>query len=233
MRSGPLAGTRRTRWGAWRARDGLAALEFALLLPMMISLLLATTDIALATITSRRLNSAVQSVAEVGSALAVHQNSQNTLTALQANLAANTIFGIFPTWKASSAIGTFAVTISGVAFTAVPAGCQNNCTYTAQVTWSSANPYGVQELRACGALAAVPNTQAMSPTTLPQGVFGPTALVVADVDYTYKPVFFGFVMGNIRMRHSGYMPPRIGNGIIFVPAVGATNAIACAANATQ
>lgn len=215
-----------------QGREALAALEFALVLPVMITALLATTDVALATITGRRLEAAVQSVAEIASAQAAQLNNRNTLTSAQVAIATNAVFGIFPPWKTAIGTGLFAMTLTGVVFTAQPYGCQSNCTYTAQVAWSAANQYGKSEIRPCGPLTMAANTAAVSASTLPAGAFGATSLMVADIDYTYHPVFFNFVMGNVRMQRSAYVPPRIGNGTTFVALPGST-ATVCSANANQ
>lgn len=190
-------------------------------------------DIALATITRRNITATAQEVAEIASAMAVQPNSSNLLTAPQALLSTDAVFGILPAWKAMVNTNTFTVTMSDVAFTPTVYGCQSNCTYTAQVAWSYANPYGSNVMRQCGALSPVANNVAPTYTTLPNGAFGATSALVVDVVYTYKPIFFGFVINNIPMQATAYVPPRIGNGIAFVPVPGAANEVVCAANATQ
>jgi Flp pilus assembly protein TadG len=216
-----------------RDRRGVAALEFALVIPILITALLATTDIALATITWRNVTATAQEVAEIASAMAVQPNSSNQLTDAQALASTDAVFGIFPAWKSMVNTNAFTVTMSDVAFTATVYGCQTGCTYTAQVAWSYANPYGSNTKRACGALTQVANNAAPSYTTLPAGAFGATSALVVDVNYTYQPLFFGFVIKNIPMLATAYVPPRIGNGIFFVAKAGATNEVVCAANATQ
>lgn len=203
-----------------RGKRANAAVEFALVMPFMVTALLGTTDLALATITSRRLSNAAQSTADIASAIAVQQNNTNTLTIPQVTLATNAVFGIFPNWKGNKDGTTFAMTLSAVVFTPTVYGCQSGCTYTAQVAWSAGNPHGFQELRACGTLPVATNTAATAYTSLPAGVFGPNSLLIADVDYTYQPAFFGFITGDIRMRRASYVPPRIGNGITLINSAG-------------
>ena len=214
-------------------RRGVAALEFALVIPILITALLATTDIALATITWRNVTATAQEIAEIASAMAVQPNSSNQLTDAQALTSTDAVFGIFPGWKSLVNTNAFAVTMSDVAFTPTVYGCQSGCTYTAQVAWSYSNPYGKNVLRSCITLTQANNNVAPSYTTLPAGAYGATSALVVDVAYTYQPLFFGFVIQNIPMMATAYVPPRIGNGIFFVAKSGATNEAVCAANATQ
>ncbi len=216
-----------------RAKRGIAAVEFALVAPILLTALLATTDIALATITRRSVTAVAQEVAEIASAMAVQPNSTNQLTDAQALLSTDAVFGIFPTWKSLVGTGAYSVTMSDIQFQPTVVGCQSGCTYNAQVAWSYANPYGQNVLRTCGALSQSANTASPSYTSLPAGAFSATSVLVVDVNYTYKPIFFGFVINNIPMMATVYVPPRIGNGIQFIPKSGAANEVTCAANATE
>jgi hypothetical protein len=142
------------------------------------------------------------------------------LTDVQAWQATTAAFAFFPGWTATTARNTFAVTVSGVAFTATPSTCTQNCTYTARIVWSVANDLGTAQLRPCGPVTIVPNTSPTSYATLPVGNVGPTSLVVADIAYTFQPTFFGFLIGNIPMMKSAYVSPRIKNATTLTPAGG-------------
>jgi Flp pilus assembly protein TadG len=205
---------------ARQSRAGIAGLEFALLSPVLLTLFLGTIDLSGALLAARRMEIAAGSVAEIGTTGAAQTQALNVLTDVQAWQATTAAFALFPGWTEKAANGTFAITLSGVAFTATPSGCTQNCKYTAAIVWSVANELGAKQLRACGPLASAPDADATSYTTLPASNFGPTSLLVADISYTFQPIFFGFLIGNIPMMQSAYVSPRIDNGIQLLAAGG-------------
>jgi len=151
----------------------------------------------------------------------------NVLTDIQAWQATTSAFAWFPAWARPPVTRNFAITLSGVAFTATPSGCTKNCSYVANVLWSVANDLGAPTLRACGPLQSVPNNNAPSYSTLPAGDFGATSLLVADISYTFQPVLFGFLIGNIPMMQSAYISPRIDNGIQLLVTGGGGVSVQC------
>src|ERR1700722_9841369 len=161
-----------------RSRAAMAGLEFALLSPILLALFLGTIDLSGALLTARRMEIAAGSVAEIGTTGAAQAQALNVLTDVQAWQATTAAFALFPGWTEKAANGTFAITLSGVAFTATPSGCTQNCKYNAAIVWSVANELGAKQLRACGPLASVPDADATSYTTLPPRNFGPPSLLV-------------------------------------------------------
>jgi Flp pilus assembly protein TadG len=211
----------------FKARAGVAGLEFALISPVLLTLFLGTIDISNALLTARRMGIAANSIVAIATTSSAQTQALNILTDIQAWQATTAAFVFFPGWTATIAKQTFAITLSAVAFTATPAGCTQNCTYTAKVKWSVANNLGVANLRACGPLTAVPNNNPASYLTLPVGNFGPTSLLVADISYTFQPMFFGFITGNIPMMQSAYLSPRINNQTTLSSAGGAGISVNC------
>ena len=198
----------------WRARRGLAALEFALLLPLLVTLLFGVVDLSEAIIFSRRLTVAAQETATIASTLAVQSNNQNALTENQAYDATTAPFALFPSWQGGPNPGTFAITLSVATFTASPSGCTSSCTYSGKISWSGVNPNGQANLRTCGPVPpAASNTAAPSLATLPPGVFGPTAIIVADVSAPFTPLFTGYFTGGFKMLQSAYVSPRLNNSV--------------------
>ena len=200
----------------WRARRGLAAFEFALMLPLMVALLFGVVDLSQAIIFSRRLTVAAQETATIASTLAVQSNNQNALTETQAYDASTAPFALFPAWQGAttSTPGTFSITLSVATFSASPSNCTTSCTYSGTISWSGSNPNGQTNLRACGPVAAASsNTAAPSRATLPPGVFGPTAIIVADVSAPFTPLFTGYFTGGFTMLQSAYVSPRLNNSV--------------------
>jgi Flp pilus assembly protein TadG len=209
------------------ARAGIAGLEFALISPILLTLFLGTIDVSNALLTARRMGIAANSVAAIATTSSAQSQALNILTDVQAWQATTAAFVFFPGWTAAIAKRTFTITISGVGFTATPAGCMQNCTYRAKVVWSVANNLGGAKLRACGPLATVPNNNPASYLTLPDGNLGRTSLLIADISYTFQPMFFGFITGDIPMMQSAYVSPRINNETILSSAGGAGFSVNC------
>ena len=210
-----------------KARAGVAGLEFALISPVLLTLFLGTIDISNALLTARRMGIAANSIAAIATTSSAQTRALNILTDVQAWQATTAAFVFFPGWTAAIAKQTFAITLSAVTFTATPEGCTQNCSYAAKVKWSFANNLGTATLRACGPLATVPNNNLASYLTLPVGNLGQTSLLVADISYTFQPMFFGFITGNIPMMQSAYLSPRINNQTTLMSAAGAGISVNC------
>ena len=190
------------------ARRGVAALEFALVLPLLLVCLAGATDLSMALITARRLTVAAQDVAMIASTMAVQSSSLGALSGQQAWQATTAPFALFPQWLAKTP-GPFAITLSGVNFAAAGSG------YSASTQWSVANPLGQAILRPCGTLAAIPDDDAVTPGTLPASVFGPTSLLVADVSTVFTPIFTSIFVGDVPMSRSAFVSPRVDNGVVL------------------
>ena len=211
-----------------RRRGGVAGLEFALIAPVLVTLLAGTADVSNALLTARYMQTAAGAVAEIASTSSAQTQTLNKLTDVQAWQATTAPFAFFPAWTSLEARNTFAITISAIAFAASPSGCSQNCTYTASVQWSVANNLGQPLLRTCGSLPAAPDIDGASYATIPASVFGSTSILVADIAYTFRPYFFGFVIGNLAMMESAYISPRINNTTQLVPAGGIGTNLVCA-----
>lgn len=202
-----------------RSRKGLAGLEFALVAPVLVTVLLSVADLSRAILMGRRLQVAADAVATIASTEAVQTSSLNILSAYQAYAATTAPFALFPTWIASqySVLNSFAITLTEVNFSASPKGCTTACSYTANVAWSVANPQGQPVLRSCGTLSSVPNGTAPSLATIPAGDFGATSVFIADVSQVFTPLFTAVFLGKITMQRTAYVSPRVNNSVTLVP----------------
>ena len=59
-------------------------------------------------------------------------------------------------------------------------------------------------------LSSVADTATPSPSTLPDDIYSAAPLLVVDVTYTFQPLFFTFITGNVVMAQSSYLSPRMG-----------------------
>ncbi len=184
------------------------------------TLLLGTIDLSNAILTARRMEVAATATAEMASTDSAQNQALNEITDLQASEATTAPFAFFPAWARQTSHGGFAVTLSGVTFTASPNGCTQGCTYTPRVAWSVGNPLGTGQLRACGNVSVVADSAASTITSIPSDDVGPATLFVADVQYSFTPIFFGFLFGNIPLFEQATVSPRIGNGTTLLQAGG-------------
>ena len=214
-----------------RSRRGLAGLEFAVVAPFLVVVLLSLADLSRAIIVGRRLTVAAQETATIASTEAVQVSSLNILSAKQAYAATTAPFAIFPDWLPAQAStnNTFAITLSEVNFVASPKNCTATCTYAATVAWSVANPSGQPLLRPCGKLGSVANSTAATLATLPAGAFGATSLFVADVSQVFQPLFTSVFLGTFTMQRTAYVSPRVNNAVTLLPGFAGASVICPAA----
>ena len=204
--------------GLARARTAVAGIEFAVMLPLLLTMLFGTTDLALAIITVSRLTTAAGDVTLIASTMAVQTSNLNALTGQQAWQATTAPFAVFPAWRGPGQ--TFSITLSAVDFTADGTG------FRAETRWSVGNPKGQTVLRPCGVLPAVPNGSAPSMAALPAGAFGPTSILVGDVSTVFVPLFTAAFVGPVAFQRSAYVSPRVNNGVTLVGA-GPAKTVSC------
>jgi len=206
------------------AQGGLAMLEFALALPFLVLALLGFFEIDRYVSMTRRLEITASSIAE--------QLSQDTLVSpIDVTFARESTVVLFPAVLADSArkgipwSNDIALSMSSIVFTQVNPTCTTNCSYNAQVAWSSGSN-GLS--RPCNVLlAAVPDTQSSQPTTLPADAFGPVPLIVVDVAFSYTPLFAASMVPPVTIRRSAYVQPRYtaGNAHLQYSVAGGDNLV--------
>ncbi len=186
-------------------RRGVAALEFAMMAPVLLIMLMFMYDAANGWITWQRLTQASRSVAQIATLMAVNADGTNTLSHDQAWRASTAVYAAMPETFAAGA--TYGVTMTEVLFTG--SKVRNATVYVANVAWSK-TLLGVAPRRLCGTLSVTGNTAASSLSTLPQDAFQAAPLLVVDVTYTFNPLFLGSLIGAIPMAWSAYLPVRSG-----------------------
>lgn len=206
-------GPRRPRDGAAVRRafrgcgSGIAAVEFALVAPFLLVLLLAGAETSRFVVVTSRLTQIASTEAGLLAARTATDGPASTDDLLFVQSAATVIFprllsetvGRAGGWQAD--IG---LTLSSVVFSPTAAGCTSNCTYTAKVLFS----WGSRARPCLVTLSSAPDAAAPSTTTLPTDVFTSGSLVVADVVYTYVPLFGSGLVPTLTLRRSAYVQPR-------------------------
>ena len=187
-------------------RRGVAALEFALMAPLLTVPLMFMYDAANGWMVWHRMTVAARSVAQISTLLAVNADGSNTLSYDQAWRASTAVYAALPETLVAGA--TYGVVMSEVLFTS-PDSC-NGVACVANVGWST-TLLGSATRRACNApLSAVPDSSPPSPGVLPQSVFQSAPVLVVDITYSFKPTLLGSFVGGIPMAWSAYLPVRSG-----------------------
>ena len=222
-----LAGLRMS----WRDRRGVAAVEFALLSPIGILLLIGTVDLTRGIIFQQQVYRAAHSIPILASSIAVQPNRATSLTVAQVQQSLSAIFADIPLLRSANA-GVAGAIMTSVDFTQQSSSCQpatqSPCAAHPFVAWSVAYtpPAGRSATgvvfdgltRLCGQLAQVSPTQASegvltalrtAAVDIPVPALGP--LLVVDVHYRYTPIFFSVLTGPIDFWASGYWPTRSQN----------------------
>jgi len=211
----------------WHAQKAIAAAEFALVLPILITVMLGSVEVARLIIFARNVtqvaNTAVEMLTETTAATG---SGTVTVNYIDLHFAADSTMVIFPqilqdaaqkgiSWNNDISISMASVCFGSSATACTPA-CTSNCTY-ANVVWTSGP---ASEKRQCGvSLTAAPDTAAPSKTTLPADVFGPGSIIVVDIVFNYTPMFGLGLFGTIPIKRSAYVAPR------YVPATSSINYI--------
>ncbi|GJD77752.1 TadE/TadG family type IV pilus assembly protein [Methylobacterium gregans] len=236
MTTGAPFATRGARPGrpilcAWLSdRSGVAGLEIAFILPILLVLALVGFDLARYTIYVRKAHLAAATMADLLSRIDPDPslgNNTGRLTWANLDSVFRTQLVVFPELMEEAQIrkewvwNTVKASLSGIQFKS-QAGCQSNCTYTPYVAWTSGQG------RPCGMpLTGAATTAQPDPSTLPSDIFGPGFLVVADLLFEYRPLFLRSVVGTVTIRRSFYATPRYVSSIVYDPTAGAGNARVC------
>ena len=222
----------------FRCREAAAGLEFALVAPVMVTMLVCAFDLVQMLTVWRRMSAAATAMVETATSVSVQPNSTNSITGDQVEIANTIVFAYLPEWKSITPT-LYGMSLSSVTFSPDPVGCTSSCNYVASTSWSassSAAHGGTAQRRPCGrgVIQSVSTYAKPSLTTLPSAMFVPyggasylpPSVVVADVTYQFKPMLLGAVVGAFTIQASAYLPPRIGGvtqTVIYVPSADIPN----------
>lgn len=191
-----------------RDRRGVAALEFALLAPVLIVIAVSLTDVTNAVITWWQLSSAAGAIARIATTYAATLNNTNILSTTQATTASTALFGVIP--RLISAPATqYGVTLSSIVMTPTVPSCTSHCTYVANVAWTAVLQ-GSSSKRPCGTLASVPDGTPSDKRTLAADAFSAAPVLVVDVTYDFTPIFTNLFGAGASFMETAYMAARAG-----------------------
>jgi Flp pilus assembly protein TadG len=178
----------------WRARQAIAATEFALVLPLLVILMLGSVEAARLIVSARKVTLVATTTVEM-----LTQNGTGKINYVDLHFATDSTMVIFPqilqdaAQKGISWKNDISVSMASVVFTPNPSTCTSNCSYNANVVWNSG-----PNKRTCGVLlVSATDTATPSNTKLPADVFGPGSIIVVDVLFNYTPIFGLGLFGTI------------------------------------
>jgi Flp pilus assembly protein TadG len=200
-------------------RRANVAIEFALIGPVMITLILGLYDVSKAMILYQEVYNSAHDSALAASIMAEQPDQTTALTVAQTQQAMSIYFAEMPWVRSGIENGTRSVTLSGITFQQNSSSCvpssTNACATTAYVTWSIWYQWGDQRgstaYRPCGAVTqvAASSVAAGSMTTIgTAGVQNPDPILVVDIHYQYTPMFTKFITGPIDFWVTAYWPVR-------------------------
>jgi Flp pilus assembly pilin Flp len=197
-----------------RNRSGVSAVEFAMISPILLLLLVTGLDTGRYVLATERVEEVANTVAQmIAQSEPAKTGAVDTGDAVlyQSDLEFfwdSAVF-IYPDAAAIaqklnvSWQNLLTVHMSSIKFVVNAPLCGMACTYKPEVVWSTGG------YRPCGStITQVSDTSAVSPGTLPKDVFGPGSIVAVDVSFTFTPTFAANYLPPIQINRSVYMAPR-------------------------
>ncbi len=212
------ARVRRSRFAlrleAFASTNGVAAVEFALILPLMLFMYIGTLDLTRGVMANRKIDIVSRTISDLV--------AQQIPTTPVTSATLNSIFTASSAIMSPYSTANLTLTVSSVTIAAQ----QNNTCCNATVNWSYTQGGTLRPCRtnltlsATGTAPASTNIQQNLATANTQAGFvysstNTTSLIIADVTYTYVPFFSqaaSFFSGG--MRKTTYMVPRAASGQI-------------------
>ncbi len=194
--------------------SAVAAIEFALLAPVLVFFMLVEFDVYRYVMTTQRLEYVAESVAEMfASATASPMATipgNGVVADSDINFYMNSALFVYPEILTSPAVMQGAswyiameVDTAAIAMIQYFPGV-----YTPTTIWHGANQ-SAGNTRQCNTIySIVSNSSVPTPSTLPSGVVGPNAIIVVDVRTTFQPTFGASYMPTISIVRSVFMSPR-------------------------
>jgi hypothetical protein len=195
-----------------RRSDGAAAIEFALVFPVLIALLFAEAEFCNYLLQQRRAHQAVTLAAEY-----LSRDADSMMTTGERHVAEDIWMIVNPTsYLAVEArngqwANSYSRAFASVKFERTGACNGVNCQFTPKTLWS----FHYQDIVAdpiylhCE-IKVVANGAPLDGHGIPEGVVGRNAVAVVDFTYPYKPLLSGFGLGGREMHVNAIRATRSG-----------------------
>jgi Flp pilus assembly protein TadG len=200
-----------------RDARGVAAVEFAIILPLMLTMYLGCAQLTQGLEATRKSTT----VASALSDLVAEQSTGATLTDSEMTdvfAAATAIMSPYPT-------STLKMTVSSVEFVT---DAKASTGFDAKIRWSITSG---GSLRPCQIMTPDSNNSNPGPTVIPTGIYpvsgsAQATAIIADASYIYTPTFGSSFLAwsstatNMTFRHTTYMRPRNQYSITYSGSLG-------------
>ena len=220
-----------------RDRRAVSAIEFALILPVLLILMLAGTQLVTYVNASRKVGLVAQSISQmISQAMPPAGSTVATVNATDLHFSFDSALVLFPyLMKDGPRQGLqwwqdIAITYAAVAFTQTASNCTGgdlSACYTGAVVWTSSGTTGGNYRPCTVPQLPAADTAPPSRTTLPRSVFGPGSIVAVDVVFNFKPTFGARFIPAVRIARSMYVQPRYATLVNFDPAGNDGIAVKC------
>jgi hypothetical protein len=212
------------------ARDGVSAVEFCFVFPVLMVLTLAGGQLALYIDATRKVEQVATSVSEMISQAVPPSGGDGSASvdSVDLDFSYDSVLVIFPyvmtDAKARGVPWRQVITVSyaGISFVKIDgtncngAADQSPC-YTSHVDWTSTGT-STSSYRPClpgQVQTAAADTAAYNRFQLPRSVFGPGSIIAVDVSYTFNPTFGTGLIDPITINRSVFIQPRYATKITF------------------
>lgn len=209
------------------SRDAASAIEFALVLPVLILLMLAGLQVVLYVNATRKVEYIAASIGQMISEAAPLSNATTVASVNAADLhfSHDSTLVLFPYIMADAAQKSIAwskdisIDYASIRFNPINgtscSGYDLSACYTAGVVWTSGSTTGTN-YRPCGPnQIAADDTAPPSPTTLPRSAFGPGSIIAVDVVFNFVPTFGAKFLPPIKVAKSVFLQPRYASLITY------------------
>lgn len=205
-----------------RSQKGVAAIEFALLMPLLLVLMLGGFELQRYLRIERRLSMTAQNIAAIVA-------QRQTLDSGVLNFDFDSTIHMFPAALEEPPTRWWHVLvhqISSAVFTPTTTDCTTNCTYSAALAWNWPTynvGFGLGDLgRKCGALTPALQGAAATGATLPGALFGPGSIIIVDLRYRFRPMFGSTLIPEIILSRHGYANARFATPYLKIASTGST-----------
>lgn len=215
---------------------GIAAVEFAVIFPVLLILMLGGIQLVTFINATRKVELVATSISEMISQASPPLGSTiATVNTQDIRFSWDSAMLIFPylmtdaARKNISSSNDIEIDYASIKFTNTSNSCGSNADksscYVANVVWTS--PGSGSNYRPCILPQQPTSSTTPSPATLPNNVFGPESLVAIDVVFNFQTTFGSQIIGPQRIARSVYVQPRYATLIKFDPTNTDGSVIAC------
>ena len=198
---------------------GVSAIEFALVFPVLLILLLAGVQLVLYVNATRRVDMVANSISEMISQASPPSNSTiASVNAQDIHFAYDATLVLFPYLMKDAARQNIAwwqditIDFASIQFQSNGLNCgtnpdQSSC-FTANVGWTSTGTVGSNYRPCVVPQIPVDNTVGSTRYTLPRSLYGAGSVIAIDVAFIFTPTFGSRYLPALTIRRSVFVQPR-------------------------